>query len=154
MRCDGSSAVGLRVSVRRALCLRAAGAAQSRSRRRVQRAAMPTAPRRSSSSSSTQPLNNQPVWSEVRSGAPQYTSIRGRETNVLIQPQGQTWRALRNGQVAVYGGWALVVVLLAIAAFYFVARGRCALHEPPTGRMIRRFTDWQRPSTGRRRSRS
>ena len=29
-----------------------------------------------------QPLNNQPVWSEVRSGAPQYTSIPGRETSV------------------------------------------------------------------------
>ena len=26
----------------------------------------------------TQPLNNQPLWSEIRSGAPQYTSIPGR----------------------------------------------------------------------------
>src|SRR5215470_18349691 len=43
----------------------------------------------------TQPLNNQPVWSEVRSGAPQVTTVRGRETNVLIQSQGQTWRAVR-----------------------------------------------------------
>ena len=42
-----------------------------------------------------QPLNNQPVWSEIRSGAPQITTVRGRETNVLIQPEGQTWRALR-----------------------------------------------------------
>ena len=47
----------------------------------------------------TQPLNNQPVWSEVRSGSPQFTSLPGRETNVLIQPEGQTWRALRNSQV-------------------------------------------------------
>ena len=43
----------------------------------------------------TQPLNNQPVWSEVRSGAPQVTTVKGRETNVLIQPEGQTWRAAR-----------------------------------------------------------
>ncbi|MEO8538026.1 MAG: hypothetical protein ABI533_10885, partial [Betaproteobacteria bacterium] len=48
----------------------------------------------------TQPLNNQPVWSEVRSGAPQFTSLPGRETNVLIQPEGQTWRALRNSQLS------------------------------------------------------
>ena len=40
-----------------------------------------------------QPLNNQPVWKEIRSGEAQYTSIPGRETNILIQPQGQTWRA-------------------------------------------------------------
>ena len=37
-----------------------------------------------------QPLNDQPVWNEVRSGEPQYTSIQGRETNILIQPSGQT----------------------------------------------------------------
>jgi len=90
----------------------------------------------------TQPLNNQPVWSEVRSGSPQFTSLPGRETNVLIQPEGQTWRALRNSQVSVYAGWALVVMVLVIAAFYFW-KGTLELHEPPTGRRIRRFTNWQ-----------
>jgi formate dehydrogenase subunit gamma len=90
----------------------------------------------------TQPLNNQPLWSEVRSGSPQFTSLPGRETNILIQPEGQTWRALRNSQVSVYAGWALVVVVLAIAAFYFW-KGTMQLHEPPTGRRIRRFTNWQ-----------
>src|SRR5437899_12577971 len=67
----------------------------------------------------TQPLNNQPVWSEVRTGAPQTTTVTGRETNVLIQPQGQTWRSLRNGEISVYAGWALVVMFLAVAAFYW-----------------------------------
>jgi len=90
-----------------------------------------------------QPLNNQPVWSEVRSGAPQYSATIGRETNVLIQPQGQTWRALRNGELSVYGGWALVGMFLLIGAFYWW-RGTIELHEPPTGRKIRRFSDWER----------
>jgi formate dehydrogenase subunit gamma len=90
----------------------------------------------------TQPLNNQPVWSEARSGRPQYTSIPGRETNVLIQPEGQTWRALRNSQISVYAGWALVLMVVAIASFYFW-KGTMQLHEPPTGRSIRRFTNWQ-----------
>src|SRR6185437_14529448 len=57
----------------------------------------------------TQPLNNQPVWGEARSGAPQTTTVRGRETNVLIQPEGQMWRAMRNSMVSVYAGWALVI---------------------------------------------
>ena len=35
-----------------------------------------------------QPLNNQPLWSEIRSGAPQTTTVTGRETAILIQPQG------------------------------------------------------------------
>src|SRR6185437_5698108 len=66
----------------------------------------------------TQPHNNEPVWKEVRSGAPQVTQVRGRETNVLMQPAGETWRTLRNSMVSVYAGWALVILLLVIAAFY------------------------------------
>jgi formate dehydrogenase subunit gamma len=90
----------------------------------------------------TQPLNNQPVWSEVRSGLPQTTQVRGRETNVLIQPGGETWRTLRNSIVSVYGGWIIVAILVAIAAFY-LWKGPLRLHEPRTGRKIRRFTQWQ-----------
>ena len=87
----------------------------------------------------TQPLNNAPVWNEVRSGAPQTTTVRGRETNVLIQSGGQTWRSLRDGQIVVYGGWALVVLFLVIAGFYAV-KGTMHLHQPPTGRKLLRFT--------------
>ena len=100
-----------------------------------------------------QPLNNQPVWSEVRSGTPQTTQVRGRETDVLIQPEGQTWRTLRNSMVSVYAGWALVIVFLAIVAFY-LWKGTMPLHEPKTGRKIRRFTNWQMRSTGPPRGRS
>jgi formate dehydrogenase subunit gamma len=89
-----------------------------------------------------QPLNNQPVWSEVRSGAPQTTQVRGRETNILIQPEGQTWRTLRNSMVSVYAGWALVVMVIVIATFHFW-KGTLQLRESPTGRRIRRFTSWQ-----------
>ena len=85
-----------------------------------------------------QPLNNQPVWKEVRSGEPQYTSLPGRETNVLIQPMGQTWRAARV-PVATVGGFVFVLALLAIAALY-VLRGPIKTSGAPTGRMIERFT--------------
>jgi formate dehydrogenase subunit gamma len=44
--------------------------------------------------------------------------------------------------VSVYAGWALVIVFLAIVAFY-LWKGTMRLHEPPTGRRIRRFTNWQ-----------
>ena len=85
-----------------------------------------------------QPLNNQPVWKEVRSGEPQNTSLPGRETNVLIQPMGQTWRAARV-PVATVGGFVFVLALLAIAALY-VLRGPIKTSGAPTGRMIERFT--------------
>mgnify|MGYP003504691956 FL=1 len=63
-----------------------------------------------------QPGNNKPVWNEVRSGQPQSTTTRGREANVRIQSEGQTWRAARV-PIATIGGFLFVVALLAIAAF-------------------------------------
>lgn len=86
----------------------------------------------------TQPLNNQPVWKEIRSGAPQVTTVLGRETNILIQPEGQTWRAVRVPASAV-GGWLIALMVLALMAFY-AWRGPIDLVGSPTGRMIERFS--------------
>jgi len=99
----------------------------------------------------TQPGNNADVWRNVQSGQPNFTSIPGRETNVLIQPQarfpgqehrstaGEAWRLFRNGPVTFYGGWLVILVLAAIAALYF-AKGPVRLHEGLSGRKILRFT--------------
>ena len=98
-----------------------------------------------------QPGNNAPVWREVRSGQSNYASIPGREVGVLVQPQarfpgqdhmstaGEAWRNFRNGPITFYGGWLLVLVALAIAAFYF-SKGPLKLHDKPTGRVVERFT--------------
>ena len=89
----------------------------------------------------TQPGNNAPVWREVRKEGSQenYTSIKGRETNVLVQSAGNTWRQIRNGPVTFWGGWLVVIVCLIIAALYF-ARGPIKLHDRPTGGLLRRFS--------------
>jgi formate dehydrogenase subunit gamma len=91
----------------------------------------------------TQPLNNAPVWREVRSGNAGYSSLPGREMGVLVQSAGETWRQIRNGPVTVYGGWVLVLVTLAIAAF-FATKGALKLHEKPVGRMLERFNSLER----------
>jgi formate dehydrogenase subunit gamma len=98
-----------------------------------------------------QPGNNSEVWREVRSGQPNYTSIPGRETGVLIQPQarfpgqdvmstaGEAWRNFRNGPITFYGGWLVMLVAAVVAAIYF-AMGPIRLHDKPSGRLIERFT--------------
>jgi formate dehydrogenase subunit gamma len=91
----------------------------------------------------SQPGNNAPVWREVNSGTPFYTSIPGKQNGVLVQKEGQQWRLLRNGPVTQYGGWGLVAVLLAISAFYLL-RGQIKLKEKRTGVMIERFTFMER----------
>jgi formate dehydrogenase subunit gamma len=90
-----------------------------------------------------QPGNNAPVWREVRSGKEEYTSTKGRETGVLVQTQGETWRRLRNGPITFYGGWLLVLGLITIGVFYKV-RGPIGLHSPPSGKMIERFSSFER----------
>ena len=99
----------------------------------------------------TQPGNNAPVWRNVQSGAPASTSLPGRETDILIQAParfpgqdvsstaGEAWRQFRNGPVTFYGGWLIVGVAVVILLFY-AWKGSLKLHEPPTGRLIRRFS--------------
>ena len=102
----------------------------------------------------TQPGNNAPVWRDVRSGDPAYTSIKGQETNVLIQPTmqlpgqpaltgGEAWRLFRNGVITPIGGWLLAAVVVVIGALY-AWKGAIKVHEKPTGRLIERFTAVQR----------
>ena len=101
-----------------------------------------------------QPGNNAPVWREVKSGEPNYTSIPGRETNVLVQAParflgqsamvtaGEAWRQFRNGPVTFIGGWVVVLVLLIIAAVYF-GKGPVKLHDRLSGRLMRRFSTFE-----------
>jgi len=94
----------------------------------------------------TQPLNNAPMWRDVRGGDNnpyQTTQVREVETEILIQNEGEMWRRIRNGPVTVYGGWLLAFAFLAIGVFYWW-RGKIMLHEPRTGREIPRFTPWER----------
>jgi len=97
-----------------------------------------------------QPGNNAPVWRNIQSGAPNFTTVDGPEAEVLIQPParfpgqanvstaGEAWRLFRNGPVTFYGGALVVLTLIAIVAFYRW-KGPVKLHEPPTGRLMHRF---------------
>ena len=85
-----------------------------------------------------QPGNNAPVWRDVRSGAPGYTTIKGVETGVLVQSRGQTWREARV-PIAFWGGLLVAVALAGLAIFYLI-RGPLGDVEKPGARMIRRFS--------------
>src|SRR3989442_4896602 len=82
----------------------------------------------------TQPYNNAPVWREVRSGKEEYTSIKGRETGVLVQTYGETWRQLRNAWITPIGGWLIALIAVVICGFH-LRNGAAKLHSGPTGRL-------------------
>lgn len=121
----------------------------------TQPAPAPTAQDTEAQRQISQPGNNAPLWRTVKSGQHNTVSIPDREAAVLIQPNaqfpgqvrattaGEAWRQYRNGPVTVYGGWAVLIVALAILAFYLI-RGTIRLKTPPTGRLIERFTSLER----------
>ena len=104
-----------------------------------------------------QPGNNAPMWRAVGQGATGYSSLpisQAPEAGTLIQPfvqypgsrltnAGEAWRQVRNQWIIPYGGALLLIVALAIGLFYW-AKGTIALHGAETGRVIERFTYFER----------
>ncbi len=86
----------------------------------------------------TQPLNNAPVWRDVRSGAPGVTTVQGVETGVLVQSGGETWRQIRE-PIAFWGGLLVAVSVLGLALVHLVL-GPLGPGGDPPGRLIRRFS--------------
>ena len=106
----------------------------------------------------TQPGNNAPFWRSVRESGEQnkegYSSLPGAEKGMLVQPfvqypgsrltsAGEAWRQVRNNWIIPYGGSLMLIVMLAIALFYW-RRGGLGGHIPDTGRKIERFTPFER----------
>jgi formate dehydrogenase subunit gamma len=104
-----------------------------------------------------QPGNNAPVWRQVGSGVAGYSSLpksEAPEAGVLIQPYvqypgsrltnaGEAWRQVRNHWIIPYGGSLILIVLVAIALFYWRI-GPIKVKEPDTGRKVERFTAFER----------
>lgn len=104
-----------------------------------------------------QPGNNAPMWRQVGEGVTGYSSLpksEAPEAGNLIQPfvqypgsrltnAGEAWRQVRNHWIIPYGGSLFLIVLLAIAIFYF-SKGSIKTHGADTGRKIERFTPFER----------
>ena len=101
-----------------------------------------------------QPGNNAPMWRQVGAGATGYSSLPTPEAGNLIQPfvqypgsrltnAGEAWRQVRNNWIIPYGAAVLLIVLGAIAVFYW-RKGSLPLHGAETGRKIERFTPLER----------
>ncbi len=91
----------------------------------------------------TQPGNNSPVWREVRSEKPHYTTDRGLEAGVLVQSGGETWRQRRNNQIIPLGG-LLFLGALGAGMLFYLWKGTIKLKAQPTGRLVPRFTGFER----------
>lgn len=104
-----------------------------------------------------QPGNNAPMWRQVGNGTQGSSSLpksEAPEAGTLVQPfvqypgsrltnAGEAWRQVRNQWIIPYGAALLALALLALA-FMYIAKGPLGREHPPTGRMIQRFTPFER----------
>jgi len=104
----------------------------------------------------SQPGNNAPFWRGVRDPGTvaATTTVTGPEAATLIQgftqypgsrytTAGEAWRQTRNDWIIPYGGSLLLLVVVSIGLFYW-RKGPLGGHEPDTGRLIERFTYFER----------
>ncbi|MDX1711711.1 MAG: formate dehydrogenase subunit gamma [Rhodovibrionaceae bacterium] len=82
-------------------------------------------------------------WREIRRGMQGSVSLPNKQAGVLIQSEGDNWRAVRNGPLSLYGSWALLGIVILLALF-FAIRGRVRIEAGPSGRTIERFNGLER----------
>jgi formate dehydrogenase subunit gamma len=92
------------------------------------------------------PLGNQSdaeFWRALRQGDPGTVSAPNPAGGVLIQSEGDNWRAVRNGPLSRYGVWGLIGIV-AVLALFFALRGRIRLEHGKSGETVTRFNGVER----------
>ncbi len=90
-------------------------------------------------------LSQAEMWRAVRGGITGTVTIPNKQAGQLVQADGDSWRAIKNGPLAQYGAIFLLVTVVVIAAFYLI-RGKIRIDHgrDPQGRTIERFNALER----------
>ena len=83
------------------------------------------------------------IWRAVRQGIRGNVSIPDKQAGVLIQSEGDNWRAWRNGPITTGGVWG-ILGMIGLLALFFVIRGRIRIEAGPSGKSIERFNEIER----------
>ncbi len=83
------------------------------------------------------------IWREVRHGIEGRVSIPDSKAGIMVQSGGEQWQAFRNGPFKDYSGWALIGVIVLLAAF-FAIRGRIRIEHGKAGETLQRFKGIER----------
>jgi len=83
------------------------------------------------------------MWRAVREGTMGRVSIPDQNAALLIQSDGEEFRAIRNGPLANYKIYAIFGMVFLLALF-FALRGRIRIEAGPSGDTIQRFNGVER----------
>ncbi len=82
-------------------------------------------------------------WRAIRQGAQGKVSIPDQQAAVLIQSEGDNWRAFRNGPLSTYGVWGFAGIGILLALFFLI-RGRIRIEAGRSGDTVTRFRSVER----------
>lgn len=86
------------------------------------------------------------LWRNIRQRDDPLTGIsqiKGVDTGILINSQGDKWARFRITTLVFYGAMSLVAIALVLLLFYLI-RGKVGIEGGLSGRMVRRFTDYEK----------
>ncbi len=83
------------------------------------------------------------MWRQIRHGVEGRVSIPDEKAGILVQSSGEQWQILRDGPMQVYSGWALIGIIVLLAAF-FALRGRIRIEHGKAGQTMQRFKGVER----------
>ncbi len=83
------------------------------------------------------------MWRAIRKGVQGTVSIPDKQAGTLVQSDGDSWRAFKNGPLSQFGGWLLALVLVVLAAFRLI-RGQVKVDSGLSGQTVERFNAFER----------
>ncbi|MES9834797.1 MAG: formate dehydrogenase subunit gamma [Candidatus Thiodiazotropha sp. DIVDIV] len=86
------------------------------------------------------------LWRDVRQrggGSVGKSQVKGVDSGVLINANGDRWRKFRMEQLIPVGGSILLGVMVLLAIFYMI-RGKVAIEGGPSDRKLFRYTTYER----------
>lgn len=78
------------------------------------------------------------LWRYIRQGNDGNTQIKNELAKIMIQSEGDNWRAIRNGPVSYYGAAGIFGIIFLLVAFYSW-RGKILIEKGASGKTIERF---------------
>ena len=83
------------------------------------------------------------LWRAIRKGVQGRSDMQDPQAGVLVQSEGDNWRAFKNGPLSQFGGWAMAAVLIVLAVFRLI-RGQVKIDSGPSGQTVERFNAFER----------
>ena len=88
-------------------------------------------------------MSDAEMWRQIRHGVTGTVSIPDQKAAMLVQSEGDNWRAWRNGPIYWVGAAAFWVMFLVIFGFYML-RGTVRIAHGKSGRKVLRFNAMER----------